>query len=110
MSLREAPILIMSEDAVTGHALVNAITEAGGDTVFAASSDEALRHMRHFRFAGALLTWQEGSDAVAQALELRRVPVLFFGAPPAEVGTTYPRATVIDDVAQVVPTLVALLA
>jgi streptogramin lyase len=60
MSLDNAPILVMCWDAPTAHALVNVISAARGDVVYAANTGEAMQRLQQFSFDAAVLCWQTG--------------------------------------------------
>jgi hypothetical protein len=70
MSLDNAPILVMCWDAPTAHALVNVISAARGDVVYAANTGEAMQRLQQFSLNAAVLCWQKGADTVAAALRV----------------------------------------
>jgi streptogramin lyase len=61
MPLNNAPILVMCWDAPTAHALVNVISAARGDVVYAANAGEALQRLQQFSFNAAVLGWEVGA-------------------------------------------------
>ena len=108
MPLSNAPILVMCWDAPTAHALVNVISTARGDVVYAANAGEALQRLQQFSFNAAVLCWQTGADTVAAALQVNGVPFFMFGLPAAGTAAIA-NALVVTDFDRVVPVLAMLL-
>jgi hypothetical protein len=108
MPLNNVSILVMCWDAPTAHALVNVISAARGDVVYAANAGEAMQRLQQFRFNGAVLCWQTAADTVAVALQVLGVPFIMFGL-PARGTPAIANALVVTDMDQVVPVLGVLL-
>jgi hypothetical protein len=108
MPLNNTPILVMCDDPQTAHALVNEISAARGDILFAADRLEAHQRLQQFQVSAAVLAWQIGVDAVAATLRAHGVPFYVFGPPVVGVAAVA-GALVVVDIDEVVPQLVALL-
>jgi hypothetical protein len=108
MPLNDAPILIMCSDAPTAYTLVNVVSAARGDVVYAANGGEAIQRLRQFSFDGAVLCWQPEAQTVAAALQVKGVPFFMFGL-PASGTAAITNALVVTDMDQVVPVLGTLL-
>ena len=89
--------------------IVNVISAARGDVVYAANAGEALQRLQQFSFNAAVLGWEVGAYAVAAALRDKDIPFCLFGA-PANGAVAIANALVVTDMDQVVPMLGMLLA
>ena len=112
MSLNNAAILIVCDDAQLADTLVSHIHRASGDVVCAANKVEAFRYLEQFTFSAAVLAQQAEADAVAAKLRDKHVPccVLVDKVASKPINVTVQGAVAVNDVALVVPTLGALVA
>ena len=79
MSLDNASILVICEQAQIGSGLVELIAAADGDVIYAATACEALQRLAQFRFAGAVLATCSRAAEVADALRVKEIAFCVFG-------------------------------
>ena len=100
MPLKNTPIIVICEHPETATALVQAITAAGGDTVFAANAHEAAQRLNQFTFGAAVLAWQPGLADTANAIYAKSVPlcILTDGKEAALPDLEATKVSTVDDV------------
>ena len=108
MPLADTAIIVVCDHPETATALVQAITAANGDTVFAANAQEAAQRLKQFNFAGAVLAWQPGLADVAKSITAKSIPLCILtdgkdSVPPEIEGA---EVSAVDDVVESLAALI----
>jgi CheY-like chemotaxis protein len=111
LSLAKQCILILEDDATNATELVRAIEDAGGDTIYAATTFEALQRLDQFDVNAAVIDYVDGGPdrtKIVAHLRFEGIPfcVHAISVPPAEWAA--PVALRIDMVAPLLAKLLAL--